>query len=230
MINNTTDQRSLDWYRQRLGCVTGSKVSVLMSKGRKKEDLFSVTAKSYLYELVAERMFSPDFLNDDDVFNDYVQQVNVTTKAMQWGIDNEDSARRLYEKITGHEVILVSSCAHDTIPHFAASPDGMVRNVDGEGNMGVLEIKCPSLGTFAQYKAEIKGAEGLKAVKPEYYWQMMAEMACTDAVCGDFVAYCPWLTDPILIAHIARNDDDIKLMEQRVIEANKFIDDIIQVA
>lgn len=227
MINNQDNQRSAQWFKDRLGCITGSKVSVLIANGRKKDDLFSATGKSYLYQLAAERQFNPDFLNDDDVFADYIQQVDITTKAMQWGIDNEDSARNLFEKITGKEVIEVSTCPHDTIKNFAASPDGMIRNIDGEGHMGVLEIKCPNLGTYAQYKAEVHGAEDLKRVKPEYYWQMQAEMDCTGAICGEFVAYCPWLSDPIHIVHIARMDDDIKLMEEKVVAANEFIDNII---
>lgn len=227
MINSENSQRSAEWFKMRLGCITGSKVSVLMSKGHKKDENFSATGKAYLYQLAAERQFNPAFL-DDDTFEDYIQSTNITTKAMQWGIDNEEAARNLFEKLIGKEVIEVSLCSHDTIPHFAASPDGMIRNIDGDGNMGVLEIKCPSLGTFEQYKTEIHNAEDLKEVKPEYYWQMMAEMTCTGAICGEFVAYCPWLTDPIHITHIARNDDDIKAMEEKVVMANEFIDNIIK--
>lgn len=227
MISSKEAQRSPEWMRARLGRVTGSKVSVLMASGRKKDDLFSAAGKSYLYQLAAERQFNPDFLNDDEIFSDYIQQVDITTKAMQWGIDNEDSARSLFEEITGKEVIEVSTCPHDTIKNFAASPDGMIRNIDGEGDMGVLEIKCPNLGTYAQYKAEVHGAEDLKRVKPEYYWQMQAEMDCTGAIYGEFVVYCPWLSDPIHIVHIARMDDDIKLMEEKVMAANEFIDGII---
>ncbi len=47
-------QHSLEWYRKRLGKVTGSRVGDLMKPGKKKEDLFGDTAKSYIYQLAAE--------------------------------------------------------------------------------------------------------------------------------------------------------------------------------
>lgn len=232
MINGSVEQRSLEWHRQRWGCVTGSKVSVLMTKPRSKTESFSQTAKSYLYQIAAERQFNPDFLNDDSVFADYIDMTQIHSKAVEWGQEQESAAKRLFMQLyyPDHDLIEVSSCPHDTIPHFAASPDGFVRKAEDDGGMRVIEAKCPSIGTFMQYKAEIHDAESLKATKPEYYWQVMAEMSCTNSKSADFVVYCPWLSNPLHVARIERNDDDIKLMEQRVIEANKFIDDIIQVA
>ena len=102
----------------------------------------------------------------------------------------------------------------------------MIRNIDGEGHLGVLEIKCPNIGTFMRYKALVHDAASLKDTKPEYYWQMMAEMDCTGAVSGVFATYCPWLSKPFHYANIERVEDDIKLMEERVLLANEFIDGI----
>lgn len=226
MINVSDSQHDISWYRARCGQITGSKVSDIMKSGRSKGEAFSETAKTYLYQVAGERLFNPDFLGDDDVFADYIEETNVTTKAMRWGTEQEAAARRLTADILGYDIEEVSLCAHDTIPHFAASPDGMIRDVDGEGHLGVLEIKCPNIGTFMRYKHLIHSAEDLKAVKPEYYWQMMAEMDCTGAVSGVFVTYCPWLSSPFHYANIERVEDDIKLMEERVTLANKFIDSI----
>lgn len=222
------EQRSLDWYRARLGCITGSRVADIMKGGRRKEDVFSQTAKAYLYQLAGERLLNETFVNDDDVFGDYVRQTSATTKAMQWGIDHEDAAKQLYMQIYMPEKELweTGSCAHPTIEHFAASPDGIVRDFNGCGGIGVLEVKCPTVGTFMQYFAEIRDAATLKAVKPEYYWQMQAEMDCVDACGGVFIAYCPWLTRPLHTAHIVRVEADIESMEQRVRLANEFIENI----
>ena len=44
---------------------------------------------------------------------------------------------------------------------------------------------------------------------------------------GIFIVYCPWLSKPIHWAEIDRVEDDIKLMEDRVILANDFINEII---
>ena len=227
MINQDTDQRTIEWMRQRWGHFTGSKVSVLMGKGRKKDQIFSTTAMSYIYQVAGERSFNPEFLSDDDLVEDYINATEAHSKAMQWGIDNEASARSLAANILDKEIIEVSTCKHDTIPFFAASPDGIIRDFDGAGHFGIIEIKCPSVGTFMQYATEVKDGASLKEVKPEYYWQMQAEMDCTGSVGGVFVIYSPVLSEPIKIIHIERNDEDIKLMEERVKLANQYIDEHI---
>lgn len=227
MINQDTEQRTIEWMRQRFGHFTGSKVSVLMSKGRKKDQVFSATAMSYIYQVAAERNFNPAFLDDDDMLEEYIAATEIHSKAIQWGVDNEGAARALAAKTLDKEIIEVSTCKHDTIPFFAASPDGIIRDFDGEGHFGVIEIKCPTIGTYMQYATEIKDVETLKEIKPEYYWQMMAEMDCTGSVGGVFTAYSPVLANPISVVRIERNDEDIKLMEGRVELANKFINDNI---
>ena len=229
MINDNYKQHSIDWFRLRCGCITGSKVYDIMSSGRKKEDLFSQVGKSYLYQIAGERLFNPDFLNDDDIFQDYIDQVSVNTKAMQWGADMEDQAKACFCQLPqneGIEIADVSSCKHDTIPYFAASPDGAIYGRDGS-NIKIIEVKCPNINTYMKYRTLIHDAASLKEVEPKYYWQMMAEMSCTGATSGIFITYCPWLSKPIHWAEIERNGDDVKLMEARVMLANEFIDEII---
>ena len=96
MITDNVEQRSLEWHRLRCGCITGSKVADIMKSGRKKDEIFSDTAKAYLFQVAGERLFNPAFLNDDDIFQDYIDQVSVSTKAMQWGSDQEDAAKSLF--------------------------------------------------------------------------------------------------------------------------------------
>lgn len=228
MINDNYKQHSIDWFRLRCGCITGSKVADIMSSGRKKEDLFSQVGKSYLYQIAGERLFNPTFLNDDGIFQDYIDQVSVNTKAMQWGADQEDAAKSLFMQMNfpEGEIVELSSCKHDTIPFFAASPDGAIYGRDG-GDIKIIEVKCPNINTYMKYRTLIHDAASLKEVEPKYYWQMMAEMSCTGATSGIFITYCPWLSKPIHWAEIERNGDDVKLMEARVMLANEFIDEII---
>lgn len=221
MIAEGVEQRSLAWFRARLGCFSGSRVSELMKEGRKKGEPWSETAKAYISQVAAERMMNPTFVADDGIFADYLEWTSASSKAMRWGEEQESEARKLYMRLNpGVEVAEVSSCKHDTIVGFAASPDGMVYDRRG-GGLKCLEIKCPSLGTYMKYRHDIKDNATLKSAKPEYYWQTMAEMSCTGAEATDFVAYCPWLTDPIHIVRIERDDDAIGLMEQRVRLANE---------
>ena len=48
-----------------------------MKSGRKKDEIFSETAKAYLFQVAGERLFNPTFLNDDGIFQDYIDQVSV---------------------------------------------------------------------------------------------------------------------------------------------------------
>lgn len=228
MITDNVEQRSLEWHRMRCGCITGSKVADIMKSGRKKDEVFSDTAKSYLFQVAGERMFNPTFLNDDGIFQDYIDQVSVNTKAMQWGSEQEDSAKSLFMQMNfpEGEIVELSSCKHDTIPYFAASPDGAIYGRDG-GDIKIIEVKCPNINTYMKYRTLIHDAASLKETEPKYYWQMMAEMSCTGAKSGIFIVYCPWLSKPIHWADIERVEDDIELMEQRVILANDFINKII---
>ena len=228
MITDNVEQRSLEWHRLRCGCITGSKVADIMKSGRKKDEIFSETAKAYLFQVAGERMFNPAFLNDDDIFQDYIDQVSVSTKAMQWGSDQEDAAKSLFMQMNFPEceITELSSCKHDTIPYFAASPDGAIYGRDGE-DIKIIEVKCPNINTYMKYRTLIHDAVSLKETESKYYWQMMSEMSCTGATSGIFITYCPWLSKPIHWAEIERVEDDIKLMEDRVILANDFINEII---
>ena len=228
MITDGVEQRSLEWFRSRVGNITGSKVAEIMKSGRKKDELWSDSAKSYLYQIAGERLFNPDFLNDDGVFQDYIDQTSFTTKAMQWGSDQEEAAKSLWMTINfpDGEIADLSSCQHDTIPHFAASPDGAIYGRDKD-DIRIIEVKCPNINTYMKYRSLIHDAASLKDTEPKYYWQMMAEMSCTGTKSGIFIAYCPWLSKPIHWAEIERVEEDIKLMEERVILANQFIDEII---
>ena len=199
-----------------------------MKCGRKKEETWSETARSYIYQVAGERLFNEKFLEDDGIFQDYLDLISVSTKAMQFGSDQEDAAKSLFMQMNfpEGEIVELSSCKHDTIPYFAASPDGAIYGRDG-GDIKIIEVKCPNINTYMKYRTLIHDAASLKEVEPKYYWQMMAEMSCTGATSGIFITYCPWLSKPIHWAEIDRNGDDVKLMEARVMLANEFIDEII---
>lgn len=227
MIEQGIVQRTTDWYRARLGNITGSRCADLLKAGRKKEEVFGETAKTYLYQLAAERTMNPSVVSNDDLFNTYLDTIQVSSRAMRFGTEQEDNAKALFETLTHLSVCEVSSCRHDTIPHFAASPDGVILDEDGRTPLACIEVKCPEQKTYIKYANEIKDAETLKAVKPEYYWQVMAEMECTDTDICYFVAYCPWQTHPIHIAPIKRVQADIDTLIERIMQANQTIQKII---
>jgi hypothetical protein len=85
------EQHTQEWYKARLGKITGSMVYVLMSTPRKKGETFTDTAKNYLYQLAAERNLNDAF--KDTYFDEYLERVNVETRAMRYGTDTEELAR-----------------------------------------------------------------------------------------------------------------------------------------
>jgi putative phage-type endonuclease len=102
--------------------------------------------------------------------------------AMKHGIRYEPEARQKYEDVTGNLVELCGLAMHDTIPHLGASPDGLV------GDDGCIEIKCPSLTTFLQYKLD-------GCVVEQYKPQMLLQLAVCQRKWCDFVAYHPYLPE-----------------------------------
>ena len=65
---NQPEQRTADWHRARLGHFTGSQIVKLMGTGRKKEDVFSATAISYIFQVASERLLSEKVVEDDEMF------------------------------------------------------------------------------------------------------------------------------------------------------------------
>lgn len=218
-------QRSLDWYRIRLGNFTGSQVGKLFVSGRKKDEYFGQTALSYITKVAAERMLNPEIIEDDNLFEEYLYQTSVSSKALDWGTQQEENARNLYEKITKRNLIEVSSCKHPVIPHFASSPDGFYCSDDIV--KGCIEIKCPNIDTYIKYRSNITDNDSLKAIERDYYYQCQSHMMCAGADWCDFIIYNPFIKKPIKIVRIIPNEDDMAQIADRVNKANKIVDEII---
>ena len=73
------------------------------------------------------------------------------------------------------------------------------------------------------YRTEVHDGESLKAVKPEYYWQIMSQICICDLDYVDFVAYCEFMEKPLHEARIEPNKEDINLLVERVYMANEMI-------
>lgn len=215
------EQHSLDWYRARLGNFSGSEVGKLMNAGRGKENSFGQTALSYIYKVAAERMLNPKVVENDLFFDNYVAVNDITNKAMAWGTENEPEARKLYCKVKGVEVEECPSVKHPLIEHFSSSPDGYIV---GSEERGCLEIKCVGTQNWGKYALLVRTAEDLKKVNADYYWQCVAHMSVTGAAYTDFFVYNPFMKPAYILVRIERDEEMIKILENRVKEANEYID------
>ena len=216
IIAKQPTQHSLDWYRARLGKFTGSQVGRLMKSGRGKDEYFGKDAIAYINEVMSERLLNRSVVEMDDLFEEYLLQVTPTSKAMTWGNDQEMNARGLYANYNKVKVTSCGAVRHSA--YFASSPDGLVMEQNG-----CIEIKCPMPKTHTEYLVSVHNADELKAIKPEYYWQCMAHMACTGAEWCDWMSYCPFSRKPLHVVRIERNEDDIKEMLERIEYAAQMI-------
>lgn len=223
-MNNMIHQGTSDWLKQRLGKFTGSAIGDLMAKGKKKDDIFGKEAMKYIYDVAAERNLLQAYIDDDYLWDIYQNQVSVSNKYLTWGHDNEPLAVEMYESMTGRICEEVGSISHPHIPNFAASPDRLTTD---NGKPLVVEIKSPMPKTFMLYKAEVKDNASLLATKPEYYWQIQAELSVTGYKEADFVCFCPFLKNPLHIVRITADEDAQKEIEFRINEAEKIIRNLI---
>lgn len=216
------EQRTFEWHVHRLGFFTGSEVGKLMVSSRKKDETFGETAISYIMKKMAERDLIDEVRTDEEVFNEYQYVNSVSSRAMQFGTDNEPLARKLIIKELGSTFEEVGSIPHPTVPWFSSSPDGLTQD-----KAMCLEIKCPSIETFMKYKCTVCNGVALKKENPIYYWQAQSHMAVTGAAVCVFVIFNPFLKHPLYWFNVLRNDNDIDELSRRIIEANNYIYNIL---
>lgn len=216
---NIAPQHSLDWYRCRLGKITGSKVGVIMGKGKGAE--FTKTGLTYLNSVAAELMLPAPVVENDDLFSIYLDEMDSTSKAMRIGTERESEARDLYEGIKDCKVHETGCTDSSFVKGFASSPDGLI--LDDGVVEGTIEIKCPKPSTYLEYLSEIKDADSLLNVNPEYYWQCISHIAVTSAQWCDFIVYCPYNQQPMHIVRIKRDEDSIKKLHDRTQLAIEYV-------
>lgn len=225
------EQRTPEWYKARLGHITGSMVYNVMLQPTKKAmnegEIFSETAKGYLYKVAAERNIRQSYLDDDFKFAEYLERTNIETREMRYGTETEELAREMYRKKTKYELTEVGFITHPNIPNYGDSPDGVVLDKVLFKPIGCLEIKCPKPETWMKYLAQFKAGKTLKDIEDKYYWQCQSHMMCLGVEWCDFVYFDKMMKDGLQIVRIERNEEDIELMKERIRLANEYIDKMI---
>ena len=198
------EQRTEEWFQQRLGKVTASRISDVIAKTKTG---VSTSRQNYLIQLVSERLTGK---KGDSFVN----------QAMLDGIERESAARALYMLNRDVSVTEVGFFDHPIIKNSGASPDGAV-NAEEEGKYaGLIEIKCPIETTHTNTLMS-------KSVPSKYIPQMQWQLACTGAKWVDFVSYNPNFPEELqlFVARVDRDDTYIGELEAEVI---KFLDEVEQ--
>ena len=198
------EQRTEEWFQQRLGKVTASRISDVIAKTKTG---VSTSRQNYLIQLVSERLTGKKG-------DSYVNQ------AMLDGIEREDAARKLYEIERNISVSEVGFFEHPVLSMSGASPDGAVHaQIEGK-YAGIIEIKCPIETTHTNTLMS-------KSVPSKYIPQMQWQLACTGASWVDFVSYNPNFP-PELQLFISRVDRDQSYISELEVEVEKFLEEVEQ--
>lgn len=192
----TDQQRTTEWFAQRLGKVTASKVADVIARTKSG---YSASRENYLAQLVVERFTGQP-------------TESYTNAAMQWGTDQEPFARAAYEHHTGTMVEECGLVLHPEISDSGASPDGLV------GDDGLIEIKCPSTATMIETLLDDK-------IPGKYITQMQWQMACTGRQWCDFVCFDPRMPEGLQL-YIKRVDRDDAYIADLASEIRKFLAEV----
>lgn len=182
-------QGTPEWFAQRLGKVTASRVADVIAKTKSG---YSTSRENYCVELALERITG-------------ARQESYTNSFMEWGTATEPLARAAYEAHTGFIVEEVAMIPHPTIPMAGASPDGLAEE-------GQIEIKCPTQATHAKTLLS-KKPDG------KYITQMQWQMACTGREWCDFVSFDPRFPQhlQLFVTRVMRDNEMIAELEKEVI-------------
>jgi putative phage-type endonuclease len=191
-----TEQRTEDWFAQRLGKVTASSLYKVLSKTKTG---YGADRGNYLTQLVLERITGQ-------------KAESYTNAAMQWGIDQEPAARAAYEASRGVFVTEVGFIPHPTIEKAGASPDGLVED-------GMVEIKCPDSKTALEAWLSKNPVEG------KYFAQMQWQMRCANRPWCDYVVYDPRMPPKAQLLVVRVNRDD-RWIEEAETEVRKFLAEV----
>ena len=194
-------QGTPEWFEQRLGKVTASRVADVIAKTKTG---YSASRDNYAAQLICERLTN-------------LPTESYTNAAMQWGTETEPKARQAYESHTFTSVVEVAMIPHPTIKMAGASPDGTI------GDDGLIEIKCPNTSTHIDTLLSQK-------VPSKYVTQMQWQMACTGRKWCDFVSFDPRMPDnlQLFIKRVDRDDELIKELETEVIKFLAEVDEKVE--
>ena len=181
-------QLSKEWHHARLGKITASRLSDVMSKIKSG---YSASRKNYMMQLICEKL------------SGYKEEGH-TNAAMQRGIDVEPIARGAYEADKGLFVEECGFIVHPVESGFGASPDDLV------SDDGLIEIKCPNTATHLGYILDNK-------MPSEYVIQVQSTLWMTGCTYWDFESYDPRFPKrPYWKIRVERDEKKIQEIEEGI--------------
>ncbi len=196
--NRTSDQAACPlWHKLRKGILTSSNFGRVIKRKKFVHD-------NFLASLFGLRPF--------------------TSAATSYGQENEELAKKKY--LLSNPNSHIQQCGLVVNPKFSflgASPDGKVLS---DGEMGIIEVKCPYTARNMTIKQAIgllpnfylKETDDIVHLKRQhnYFYQVQGQLMITGAPYCDFVVYTPY------DMHIERIIPDHALQQQMLDGLAKF--------
>lgn len=164
------------WQKDRLGKITASEIWKIMVRGKAKDAYFGDTALKYIKQKVSEILTCEPNNGGRANFS-----------AMEWGNSHENEAIWQVMQYTGQniEYFGVGNPKFFEFTNFSGgSPDGLSEDA-------VWEIKCPYNSAEHYEHFLFADQDDVKSYKPEYYWQLNANMVFTNRKKGYLCSYDP---------------------------------------
>lgn len=194
-------QRSKEWFDERLGRFTASEIHKLLGVQGLGE-----TGKTYCFEKAVELVFGKE------------EEEGYISEDIRRGIELEPLAFNKFKELKTLEFLEVKEAFFFPYKDYAgASPDGLV------SSDAILEIKCPRHLKFLNLV--VKGAP---VIDKSYFSQMQMQMLCSNSQKAYFFNYIVWKGKEYwneLI--IERDEKHIDLIKKRMIEAKEIRDQFV---
>jgi putative phage-type endonuclease len=199
LIISQHEQKTPEWYADRLGKATGSHAQEIQAKGKTK-GTEATTRKNYKFQLALERITRK------------IPEDTFTNKHIERGNELEKFARMAYEIKIGNMVEEIGFCYPDG-KMFGCSPDGFIDN-----RMGLVEIKAPIPKIHYSYIQDNK-------VPNEYYWQVLHNVFVTGCKYCDFISYNEDMPEKLklFVFRFTPTDQELKDYETELIA---FVNDV----
>lgn len=171
---------SQEWFENRLGYMTGSKISCLMGKEGIGEG-----GMTYILNKVYERITGKS------------TEKNISTEATVWGVKNEPLAVKYYQEVHQIPLILTDKhIIHDSL--YSCTPDGLlirdlkfVNDSNGDYNCETLESKSYMTPSTHMQHCECKNAKDIYKINKPLFWQVVAQMYMADCLRGNAIFFHP---------------------------------------
>lgn len=168
-----------EWKASRLGKFTSSEIHNLMGSGYERYVRLKVG------EVMTGLMSASWMASKSDV----------NTDAMAWGNLHENEALNKFGAKMGLPFLVAQKLISEEGSRFGCTPDALiVKRIspdETEYEVETVEIKCPP--TYDNYLNlwVCETPQDVKAIKKEYYWQVLDQMDNCESLVGHFVAYHP---------------------------------------